>query len=299
MYAWHETLWQQLAQSQRQHRFHHALLLHGLVGVGKQALATALAEALLCEQHQFLTSCGQCKSCALFKANTHPDLITIAPQGQSISVDEIRELASFVHHSAQQNGNKVAIIVNAHKMTHSAANALLKTLEEPNPGRYLLLTCDDISQLPATILSRCNKIQVAVNDRDLANEWIQQQLPSDIDYPWLNGFVDQPLKVQQWYLDNQLELIDMLYKFASDVKASHNFESVQRILSDTPELVDVLCLFIQQHLKASLLNGLALQAYNEAQKALNQFMADNKQILGLNQSLALSKLVNTIKRTIK
>ncbi|NOU49450.1 DNA polymerase III subunit delta' [Pseudoalteromonas sp. JBTF-M23] len=299
MFAWHDAIWQQLTQSQRQHRFHHALLLHGLVGVGKQVLATELAEALLCEQHELLTSCGQCKSCALFKANTHPDLIKIAPQGQSISVDEIRELASFVHHSAQQNGNKVAIIVNAHKMTHSAANALLKTLEEPNVGRYLLLTCDDISQLPATILSRCNKIQVVVNDRNLANEWIKKQLPSDINYPWLIGFIDQPLKVQQWYLDNQLEQIDMLYKFACDVKASHNFESVQRILNDSPELVDVLCLFIQQYLKASLLDGLALQVYNEAQNALNQFMADSKQILGLNQSLALSKLVNTLKRSSK
>ncbi|BBN81888.1 hypothetical protein PA25_18730 [Pseudoalteromonas sp. A25] len=299
MYVWHEPVWQQLVQSQRQQRFHHAQLLHGLAGVGKQALAIELAQALLCEHHQQLVRCGECKSCTLFEANTHPDLLMITSQGQSISVDAIRELASFVHHSAQQGGNKVAVIVNAHKMTHSAANALLKTLEEPNVGRYLLLTCDDISQLSATILSRCAKVQVAVGDKRLASEWLVAQLPQEISYPWLADFSQQPLIVQQWYLNEQLAHIDTLYKFACDIKASHNFASAQKILSDYPDLVNILCLFIQKQLKAKLINGLALQAYNEAQNALYQFMSDNTQVLGLNQPLALSKLVNTLKSTFK
>ncbi|CAH9055278.1 hypothetical protein PSECIP111951_01209 [Pseudoalteromonas holothuriae] len=298
MYEWQTTLWQRLFKSQQQQRFHHAQLLHGLAGVGKKSLADQLSKALLCEHEQSLSACGKCKSCVLLSANTHPDLLVIAPQGQSISVDAIRDLASFVHHSAQQGGSKVAIIINAQKMTHSAANALLKTLEEPNVGRYLLLTCDDISQLSATILSRCSKVKVAVSDSNSAMNWIETQLPLGVSYSWLKYFYQQPLKVQQWYLDEQLGQIDTLYKFACDIKASHNFSQVQAILSESPELVNVLCLFIQQQLKAKLLGDLSYQAYSRAQVALDQYMSDTQQILGLNQSLGLNKLVNTLKNTV-
>ncbi|MCF6434222.1 DNA polymerase III subunit delta' [Pseudoalteromonas sp. MMG022] len=299
MYQWHEGLWQYFRLSQQQGRFHHAQLFHGPSGVGKQELAKQLAQAILCEQHQQLTACGMCKSCLLIAAQTHPDLLCIAPQGQSISVDAIRELADFVHHSAQQGGRKVAVIANAHKMTHSAANALLKTLEEPNTGRYLLLTSDDLSQLSATILSRCNKVQVTVTDPQHAQQWLQNMLPQEQVFPWLTHFAHQPLKIAMWFNEGVFEKVDLLYRFACGIKASHNFNQVQGILNDHPELLEVFCVFMQQKLKAKLLEGLSYQAYSEGQAALNQFMSDTRQILGLNQSLGLNKLMNTIKNIIE
>ncbi|WP_105168497.1 DNA polymerase III subunit delta' [Pseudoalteromonas sp. T1lg23B] len=299
MYQWHERLWQNFRLSQQQGRFHHAQLLHGSSGVGKQALAKQLAQAILCEQHLQLMACGHCKSCTLIAAQTHPDLLVITPQGQSISVDVIRGLADFVHHSAQQGGRKVAVIANAHKMTHSAANALLKTLEEPNAGRYLLLTTDDISQLSATILSRCSKVQVSVEDIQYAQNWLQDMLPNGLTFPWLTHFFHQPLKIEAWFNEGVFEKVDVLHRFACDIKASHNFGQVQGILNEHPELLEVFCVFIQQRLKAKLLEGLSYQAYSKGQAALNQFMSDTRQILGLNQSLGLNKLMNTIKNIIE
>ena len=110
-----------------------------------------------------LVACGNCKSCLLNQAGTHPDKRVVKVDGQTIGVDEIRDITDFINHSAAQNGNKVVVLEQCHKMTTAAANALLKTLEEPSLRRYLLLTCEQIAQLPATILSRCAVHEIKVN----------------------------------------------------------------------------------------------------------------------------------------
>lgn len=299
MYDWHHALWQKLLNSYTQHRFHHAQLFIGAAGVGKYDLAVSLSHTLLCEQPDRFMACQQCKGCKLVSANTHPDQLTISADSQSISVDSIRELSNFIHHSALQGGHKVVIIKDAEKMTHSAANALLKTLEEPNPNRYILLTCNDKSQLPATVLSRCSLQKVEVTDTEGVSAWLQTRGVDIKQYEWSKLFYGQPLKLTQWHEDDVLEKIEILYLFASNLKASHNFAQVQGVLTEHIELNSIFYMFINQQLKSNLQQGLSFEAYNEAQMALNRFMMDTQQILGLNQSLSLAKLVYSIQSAVK
>ncbi|MBE0367707.1 DNA polymerase III subunit [Pseudoalteromonas aurantia] len=299
MYTWQHALWQQLRDSFQQKRFHHAQLFIGLPGVGKFDLVKVLASTLLCERPEGFRPCNACKACGLLAAETHPDKLLISAESNSIGVDAIRALSDFIHHSALQGGNKVVLIKDAEKMTHSAANALLKTLEEPNLNRYILLTCNDKSQLPATVLSRCGQQSVAVSEVSCAQNWLSEQHIPLHEFVWVEQFYLQPLKLVQWHEDGMLDKIQALYSFASHLKESHNFAEVQGILTEHTQLNSVFYVFINQQLKYRLQQGLGFSAYNDAQKALHRFMLDTQQILGLNQSLGLAKLIYTLQNAIK
>ena len=287
---------QHLAQSFRGQRFHHAQLFCGPVGVGKFALSDELANALLCQNitqqtaapNSILAPCGQCKSCSLNLAGTHPDKRITQVDGQSIGVDDIRAISDFMNHSAAQNGNKVVVIENCEKMTMAAANALLKTLEEPSNSRFLILTTSQPAQLPATILSRCAKTDVKVTSTQLAQQWLESL--QILNYTWLPLFYSQPLQVKQWQEQNQLQNIDTLYKFATEFKQSHNFKALVDIINKQPELVRIFTLFLSEQLKQQLLQGMSFEAYQEAQQALSEFLQNNTKILGLNLPLAVSRL---------
>jgi DNA polymerase III subunit delta' len=165
-------------------RWPHALLLSGTQGIGKRATALHLAQALLCETAQTGGgACGLCASCRYVAAGQHPDLRVLEPfvlddEGavkavDDIAVDRIRDIRSFLELTSHRGGSKVAVIVPAERMNVAAANALLKTLEEPPPATYLLLVSHQPGRLPATIISRCQRIPVPMPDRAEALRWLQ------------------------------------------------------------------------------------------------------------------------------
>ena len=125
-YPWQDSLWQQLA-GRAQHA--HAYLLHGPIGIGKRALAERLMASLLCKQPVNLEACGECKSCLLLKAGSHPDNYLLEPEeaDKAIKVDQVRDLVSFVVQTAQMGGRKVVLIEPVEAMNINAANALLKS----------------------------------------------------------------------------------------------------------------------------------------------------------------------------
>lgn len=153
----------------------HAMLLYGSHLSGQDELGEWLANTLLCDQlqaeHGF---CGFCKSCKLVKAGSHPDLQVIDNGDKHIGVDLIREASSFLQKTAQIAKSKVVLVASVELLTEAAANALLKTLEEPTDNSYLVLACNDIDLLLPTILSRCSqvKLQAPTGDRlaQLVNE---------------------------------------------------------------------------------------------------------------------------------
>ena len=108
-YPWQDNLWQQLA-GRAQHA--HAYLLHGPVGIGKRDLAERLMASLLCQRPVNLEACGECKSCLLLKAGSHPDNYLLEPEeaDKAIKVDQVRDLVSFVVQTAQMGGRKVVLI---------------------------------------------------------------------------------------------------------------------------------------------------------------------------------------------
>ncbi len=142
-------------------RLPHAILISGVEGAGKQELAQWLIKNLLCQQpikqqeNNILQACGQCKTCQLYQSETYPDHITVVSKTKSIGVDDIRLVSRFLEKTAHIGLNKTVLIPLAEKMTVAAANALLKTLEEPTDNSTIVLLSSDADNLLPTIISRC------------------------------------------------------------------------------------------------------------------------------------------------
>jgi DNA polymerase-3 subunit delta' len=162
----------------------HALLVHGARGIGKRALALNFAQALLCEAPRADgLACGECDGCRYAVAGQHPDLMRLEllvvdpDEGtlaavETIGIDRVRALTEFVQLTSHRQRAKVAVISPAERMNAAAANALLKTLEEPPPGTFLILVSDQPGRVPATILSRCRKLVAPLPDRATALAWL-------------------------------------------------------------------------------------------------------------------------------
>jgi DNA polymerase-3 subunit delta' len=170
---WQTQQWQIVWRSHQQQRLSHALLLTGVSGNNKKIFAEAWANTLLCQQPDLQgKACGACKTCRLFQAGSHPDLLRVQPEqeGQMIKIDSIREVVHFVNETAQLGGAKVVILQPANALNMYAANALLKTLEEPAPNAFFMLLSDQSLRLPATITSRCQKIIFPKNEDPVFDE---------------------------------------------------------------------------------------------------------------------------------
>jgi DNA polymerase-3 subunit delta' len=186
---WHRQNFERLAAAKAE--LPHALLLRGRRGIGKFIFARALAQALLCEAPTAKdAACGQCSACIWFAAGSHPDYRQIEPGGDAedseaeegakkkpttISVDQIRALADFTNISSHRGGPKVIVISPAEALNVNAANALLKTLEEPPPRTYLLLVTHRPHQLLPTIKSRCQQLPLQGPDAASAVAWLAAQ----------------------------------------------------------------------------------------------------------------------------
>lgn len=187
-------MWQRLLQLRRQ--LPHALLFHGRAGIGKLALAEAYAQWLLCEAAPVrgTSACGQCPSCHWFAQGSHPDFRRLQPAaadteepetpaagrksasaGQKISVEQVRELVHFAQLSAHRGGLRIALIQPAEDMNAAAANALLKTLEEPSANTLLILISNQPGRLLPTILSRCHQLRFTLPGPAAALAWLNQQ----------------------------------------------------------------------------------------------------------------------------
>ena len=178
---WHESACDKLSASLASHRFAHGLLLQGPAGVGKDRFASALAAALFCARRgERLVACGECAECLLSKAGTHPDLhwLRILEDKKSIGVEQVRDVCEQLAMTSMRRGYRVAVIAPAEKMTPSAQNALLKTLEEPAPRTLLVLVTARPSALLATLRSRCQRVEVARPDHALAQRWLAATLGS-------------------------------------------------------------------------------------------------------------------------
>lgn len=156
-------------------RLPHALLLSGPAGVGKRTLAMALARAVNClDASPSEAPCNACLSCRKIDRGAHPDVVELEPEGkaQKIKVDTVRELRSQIAFRPFEGRCKVFIIKQADRMQEEAANALLKTLEEPPPQSLLILTAPEESDLLTTIVSRCLRIKLAPLSRRTMEDWL-------------------------------------------------------------------------------------------------------------------------------
>ena len=134
------------------------LLFFGEEGIGKEKAALAFVSALFCRHRGPAGGCGTCHDCRLLSSGSHPNFLPVSPENQHILIDGIRRLQAELSLKAFSDRPRAVVIAPADRMTVQAANALLKTLEEPPPGTHLLLVAHRISRLPPTIVSRCQKV---------------------------------------------------------------------------------------------------------------------------------------------
>jgi DNA polymerase-3 subunit delta' len=189
---WQEEVFSRAVRALQEDKLGHALLFAGPPDLGKHEVAEALAARLLCSSPRADGhACGSCRACRLLPAQSqglasgqlHPDLqrIGLEPNEKGdklrseITVDQIRRLGQWFALTPQFGGAQVAIVEPAELMNASAANALLKTLEEPSPGRYLLLVASRPGRLPATIRSRCQRLEFRVPAPEQAHAWLAAQ----------------------------------------------------------------------------------------------------------------------------
>lgn len=179
LYPWQSMVWQTLMNYTETNRVPHALMLEGPDGIGKLNLASCFANFLLCGGAK--TSgfrCGQCGDCRLINAGTHPDLIRVEPAeaGKAITIDRIRDLAESLALANRTNQYRIVLVQPADRLNAAAANALLKTLEEPGNGIIIILLTARSWKLPATIRSRCQRLAIPLPDPSLANPWLRRKI---------------------------------------------------------------------------------------------------------------------------
>ncbi len=207
---WHAPMAKQLESAWGSDHLPHALLLHGARGLGKRQFALWLARVLLCENSQGrFIACGECAGCKLTAAGSHPDFLMVEPEEgkQQISVDQLREMSQKLSMTAFRSGRKIVIIDPAHQMTSSAANSVLKTLEEPSRDTLLILLTSKPSALLATIRSRCLKLGLQTPTRADALAWLQEQRGPDFNAQLLEFAAGAPLEALS-YAVGEFEALD-------------------------------------------------------------------------------------------
>ena len=174
MYPWLQSAWQFFLERLSTERLAHAILLQGPGGTGKFDMAMMMAARLLCIGGTD-SICGECRSCALFKSGAHPDWFLLTPEEgkHQIRIDAVRQTTHALTFTTTISNRKVALICPAEAMNINAANALLKSLEEPPGDTVIILVAHDPSRLPVTIRSRCQAISIALPGTATAVDWLR------------------------------------------------------------------------------------------------------------------------------
>ena len=242
LYPWQSQQWEYFSRLVKSDSLPHAVLLSGPEGVGKHQFARTLSAALVCEQPDSDGfACGECKHCHLFEAQTYPDFVHVAldEDANSISVDEIRLLISKLFLTRHFDNYKVALIESADCMNVNAANALLKTLEEPPEKTILILVSSHPLTLPATIRSRCQIIPFHTPNENEALTWLQS-VSNEVEWePLLKVAQGGPLRALEFHetdlLDQRISVMNgflgLFERDAKPMEISAQIEAVEFTLS--------------------------------------------------------------------
>jgi DNA polymerase-3 subunit delta' len=154
-------------------RLAHGILVHEDPGAGGAKFARWVAQRVNCKEKA--APCGECQSCRWIAADQHPDVTRLSPEGDStqIVIQAVRDLAADLALTSHGSGYKVAIVAPAEAMNPFAANALLKTLEEPPARTLVLLVSGQPSRLLPTLRSRCSKLRLVAPTRDAAARFLE------------------------------------------------------------------------------------------------------------------------------
>lgn len=148
-------------------RVGHAYIFDGASGIGKEAVADYFTKLLLCVEPNDNVPCETCHSCRRVDSGNHPNVVAIKPDGQDIKKDQMSDLIMKMTKKGFEEGRKIYIIINAERMNTSAANTLLKFLEEPEGNITAMLLTDSYASILPTIQSRCQRISLQPMNREV------------------------------------------------------------------------------------------------------------------------------------
>src|SRR4051812_14692222 len=223
MHPWNEPVLESLKKARA--RLPHALLIHGPRGIGKLALAEHFAQLLLCEHTDVQARpCGRCDACRWYLAGNHPDFRRLEPEALAktpaadaeaaeegsdaparrtkqpsivITVEQVRALADFLNLRSHRGALRVALVHPAEDLYPNAANALLKSLEEPPLGAIFILVSHRPARLLPTVRSRCVAVPVPVPPADVALRWLASEGIANPDR-WLAFAGGAPLQAREY-----------------------------------------------------------------------------------------------------
>lgn len=309
-YPWLSPYYQQITHSFMQGHGHHGLLFKAESGLAIEQLIRALAHWLLCQNPKENQPCQQCHACHLIKAGNHPDFYLLAPiDNKDIGVEQVREVSEKLTQFAQLQGNKLVYIQGAERLTETAANALLKTLEEPPANSYFLLQANNSASLLPTIYSRCQAWQITPPTTEQALTWLAQQHQADKTELETALLINhgRPLEalamLEQDLLAKRKTLLRQFWLFYSRLSPVELLPYFDKDIIFTQ--LDWIMSFLADSLKASLgvqqaWTNLDLAAGIEqlsqqqsatsllkANQIMQQLRADLSQISGVNQELIL------------
>lgn len=226
-------------------RIGHAYLFEGPDGVGKKLTAMAFARALLCLH---FNGCGDCSACRKVDHNNHPDIHRLDTKTAGIKIDQVRALQQELALHPLEGRHKICLIDNADTLTHNAANALLKTLEEPQPDTVLILITSRPEKLLPTIRSRCQRLSFSRLTRVELAGILQHRLElSDTKAKTFaalcQGSLDKALGPNSsLYLEKRHSLIQSLSALSSG-STIQLFNLADELAADKEQLMDILNIF--------------------------------------------------------
>lgn len=215
-----------------------------------QELSQLLLQWIFCQDAH--RPCGHCRPCLQMSTRTHADVLWVEPESKSrvITIDQIRQINHVLNQTSFQGGWKAAVILDAHRMNENAANALLKTLEEPPAKCLLLLISDSPQKLLPTILSRCQRVHMG-SDADGASiskveqamlEWLRKRNASTSaagQSAWISAILEEvksraekeeneragedtdeallKARIQSRVIETRMEILRVIYKWERDL----------------------------------------------------------------------------------
>lgn len=214
-----------ITNSITKNRISHAYLLQGERGTGKEAIALLLAKVQFCEHLQGVEPCQKCNMCKRIESRNHPDVHWIEPEGQSIKIEQIKDLQKEFTYSGLESDQKVYIVKNAETLTANAANRILKFLEEPSKKTIAIMLTENSQAILPTIRSRCQVIDLQpLNQKLLQKQMIAMGIHehSALLLSTLTNNIDEAVQLNNddWFAQSRklmIQLVKMLATKATDV----------------------------------------------------------------------------------
>lgn len=325
-FPWLDTLYHSIITPFLANKLSHALEISYITGSAEKELSFLITQRLLCQNSHAESSCNHCHSCMLFLSGAHPDFVSISiTDGKNhILVDQIRNISDSVYQHAALKGNKVILITDATKMTESAANSLLKMLEEPPADTYFLLMRSNDEKLIPTLHSRCVSYHLKTPTLERSLSWLQSKNSDKTlsENEWASALLlstlapleaDALINHDVWMLrsdfykkiDNSLKNNDiwLLHSFfMADSNQIHPMLNwFKTLISDAVKAKNKTGRFIYNRDSVPLVRYFSLfsiEVLFQINDVISDALTHLNAITGINQELVISQLLSHIDRLL-